>query len=266
MKIMEEKLGNKLAEGRTAEIFVWGADWVVKLFRPGWGRGTVEYEYNQAVASQMTGYRVPQVQQMVEIDGRFGIVYERVEGQTMLEAIRQKPFDFVDHARQMADLHLDMHSRQAKGLEASWEILTWKINKASSLSPEIKEKVLTYLYSLPQENKLLHGDFHPDNIILTQNGPVIIDWVDGNVGHPLADVARTYVIARVGIPPNERFNRIFFLVFLSVYLQRYFKANPYKRSEFARWILPVAAGRLAEEIPHEISPLTQWVDSLVKRL
>lgn len=263
---MDANVGNKIAEGRTAEIFTWGDEWVVKLYREGWNHETAAYEYKQAIASQQTGYRVPQVQQKVEVNGRHGIVYERIEGRTMLEEIMEKPLSFVDYAGLMADLHLDMHKRRAEGMRTSQDILTAKIMHAPGLSPELKEKIIKYLAELPTEHKLLHGDFHPDNIMMTADGPVIIDWIDGNIGHPLADVARTTVLGRIGIPPSERFARILFRVFLSIYSRRYFKASPYKRSQLKYWLLPVAAGRLSEEIPHEKEALIAWVNRLANKL
>ena len=39
-----------------------------------------------------------------------------------------------------------------------------------------------------------HGDFHPLNVILSDAGPVVIDWSNGSEGGALADVAFTQVI------------------------------------------------------------------------
>jgi len=39
-----------------------------------------------------------------------------------------------------------------------------------------------------------HGDFHPLNVILSEAGPVVIDWSGGSKGDSLADVAFSQVI------------------------------------------------------------------------
>ena len=85
--------GQLLAEGRTAEIYAWGASQVLKLYRQGWPARSAQYEYRQALASQQTGYRVPAVGELVEVDGRHGITYQRVEGRTMLQEIMKKPWN-----------------------------------------------------------------------------------------------------------------------------------------------------------------------------
>ncbi|MFI1467891.1 phosphotransferase family protein [Streptomyces wuyuanensis] len=40
---------------------------------------------------------------------------------------------------------------------------------------------------------MLHLDLHPGNVILTQRGPVVIDWCNAGAGDPAADVAMTMV-------------------------------------------------------------------------
>jgi Kae1-associated kinase Bud32 len=41
---------------------------------------------------------------------------------------------------------------------------------------------------------VVHGDFHPLNIILSADGPVVIDWSNGGEGDPMEDIAFSYVI------------------------------------------------------------------------
>lgn len=263
---MTAKQGPKIADGRTAEVFAWGDAQVLKLYRAGWDRRTVEFEHKQALASQQTGYRVPQVGEIIEIGERVGIIYQRMDGQTMLNRITKQPFRFLHFSRLMTDLHLEMHTRHAQNLEPVTERLAWKIKAVKAFDEQTKNILLTHLFSLPQDTKLLHGDYHPDNILLTANGPVIIDWIDATLGHPLADVARTFIIGSFAIPPQERFGRFLFSIMVKLYLGRYFRHSTYTRQDLEVWLLPVAAGRLSEEIPHEIIPLHAYVNEQLQRL
>jgi aminoglycoside phosphotransferase (APT) family kinase protein len=42
--------------------------------------------------------------------------------------------------------------------------------------------------------RVLHLDLHPDNVILTPDGPVVIDWRNATEGPPALDLAMTALI------------------------------------------------------------------------
>ncbi len=41
---------------------------------------------------------------------------------------------------------------------------------------------------------LCHGDFHPKNVIVSAEGPVIVDWFDACRGNAVGDIARTSLL------------------------------------------------------------------------
>jgi aminoglycoside phosphotransferase (APT) family kinase protein len=48
----------------------------------------------------------------------------------------------------------------------------------------------------------MHGDLHPYNVILTADGPVVIDWRNAEEGPPEYDIAMTAIIfAQVALDP-----------------------------------------------------------------
>lgn len=259
--------GPLLAEGRTAEIFAWGEDQVLKLYRPGFPATDAEYEYHKALASQETGFAVPAVCELVTMDERAGITYQRVDGPTMLQVLQITPWKVLPLTRQLAALHVDMHGRSASNLPSAHEVITHKINHAPPLDQRTKTTITEHLWQLPQDDKLLHGDFHPDNILLTPEGPVIIDWIDATMGNPLADVARTSLLARVANPHpstlREKVIDLFSGLFHQIYINHYFELSPYKEKDLQPWLLPVTAGRLSEEISHETGVLVNLVENIL---
>ncbi|MBW8009761.1 MAG: hypothetical protein FVQ83_00780 [Chloroflexi bacterium] len=52
-------IGPLLAEGRTAEIYAWGQDQVVKLYREGWPRNDAEKEAYKTRAAHQSGFAIP---------------------------------------------------------------------------------------------------------------------------------------------------------------------------------------------------------------
>lgn len=261
-------LGAPIAIGFTAEIYAWKDGQVLKLFNQGISRNTVEYEAELSHTVYGTGIPVPAVGEIVEIDGRFGLELERVDGLTMLEAFIQKPWKFPGFARQLAELHAAMHMRRVPELPSMRERLSRKIRIAGKLPENVRQAALGSLEQLPEDDKLCHGDFHPGNILLTDRGPVIIDWIDATRGSPIMDVARSTLLFGGGpLPPGihgmwvvKLLRRWFYLI----YVRRYFQLNPSNPLQLSRWIPVAAAARLDENITYDEDRLLSIAESILK--
>ena len=253
-------LPEPLAEGRIAEIFPWQDGKVLKLARDWVPANWVDYEYKIARIVYATGLNVPEPFERIEVEDRPGIVYTRVDGRTMLSHIGAAPQKSLGFARTLAELHTEMHTKPgAPELPDVHDRLKRKIQAVEGAPPEIRQTVLEKMNSLPFGDRLLHGDFHPDNVMLTPAGkgflPIIIDWPDAARGHPLADVARTSILIRAGGLPQQLV--LHFLVgmfrntFHRIYLNTYFKHSSHSRAELKDWMLPVTFARLSEDIESE---------------
>ena len=99
---MNHSPGQPIAQCRTAEIFAWGEGCVLKLYRAGFPRGHCDYEFAVAQAVHRSGVPAPAAFERIEIEGRSGIVYERIEGDTMLHAMSKQPHRLLEMAQMMA--------------------------------------------------------------------------------------------------------------------------------------------------------------------
>jgi len=244
----------RIAEGATAEVFAWGEGYVLKLYRDGAPPHEAEQEARRARAASASGLRTPAVIEVLTVEGRQGVIYERVEGVTVLQMLLERPEQGAALAGELADLQVKMHGCSVSGLPSQRARLQQKIEEVNDLPAERKDKILRALDRLPDGDALCHGDFHPSNILLTQEGPVIIDWVDATQGHPLADVARTYMMLQTGrlpdVMPEDQRHQIELLrqQFYTAYLDRYRQLHPFSHSELDAWLPPIAAGRLSEQL------------------
>lgn len=263
--------GSRIAEGRTAEIFAWGDDQILKLFRPGFpsefrdpaGIQLADLEAARARVIHAAGLTTPAVIDVVEVDGRSGILYERIFGPTMFQeltggspgaAVSLAPEKTVALARLLAELQADMHARTAPGLPELKPRLRWQIEHATPLPQEMKVAVLAHLDTLPDGNVICHGDLQPENVLMTADGPVIIDWPNATQGNPLADVACSPLLwletGQVQLRRAPLDDSIMQQIearlqqFLEAYLERYRELRPFEPSELEAWKLPVAAARL----------------------
>jgi len=186
----------------------------------------------------------------------------------MLELLTSKPWKIPQFARTLAELQTALHSCEVPELPSLRRRLEEKIRAVALLPTKTKEAVLEVLAQLPDGNAVCHGDFHPDQIIMSARGPIIIDWTDATQGNPLADVARTCLLLRMAalLPSTPRRWLIDSAraLFHSIYLRRYLRLRPGSREEIDAWIPVVAAARLSEDIPEEEPRLLALVEATLK--
>jgi thiamine kinase len=190
----ERLLDTSFAYGRTAEVFAWPDDRVLKLFRSGWSEVGAHYEADKAQAVYATGLPAPAACDVFQVNGRFGILYERISGIALTKVLQQKPWTLVSMARLLADLHLEMHQHRLPQLPSLRETLTGRIQGNADIPSEIRQVLLQTVAAQPDGRALCHGDFHPENILITDRGPVVLNWMDATRGNPLGDVARTTLL------------------------------------------------------------------------
>lgn len=259
------KMGPLIAEGRTAEVFAWGSNEVLKLARESGPTTWVDREAKVAGAVADAGIPAPHVVGVVTVGDRRGIVMERVEGPTMLSLMTSRPWLLMKLSRLLAELQSQFHERTVPLLPLLGERLRDKITSTEHLTAELKATAIAAVNRLPDGDRVCHGDFHPDNIIMSDRGPIIIDWNTACAGNPLADVARTSLLLRLGSVPGFMARRRIIEALRglahSLYLRRYLKLNGNASVELKAWELPVAAARLNEDISEEREEL----QALVKR-
>ena len=229
--------------------------YILKLFRQGHSFSAIEHEARVSRLVGQAGLPSPAVEEIVKIHGRYGIIYERISGHTMLRTLATRPWVLSQYARCLAALQVDIHQTEAlAGLPSQHQQLRDKIQAANRLSSELRAIVLQMLDTLPAGKQLCHGDFHPDNVLITSKGPVIIDWIDVTNGTPLADVARSSLLmTKAPLPVHPTIRWLLAMerrLFHRVYLRRYFQLCP-QDGAFERWLIVNAAARLSEGIPEE---------------
>jgi Ser/Thr protein kinase RdoA (MazF antagonist) len=259
-------LGVKIAEGRQAVVYAWdaGEDAVVKLYRTGFGG----YGSEAAALARLRGTGVaPQLVDTVRVDGRDGLVLQRLDGVDMLALLQRRPWRLVGLARMLAQAALRIHRIPAPpGLPDLIEVLGERISSAD-LDVRLRDFALRLLESLPAGDRLCHGDFHPGNAVVTADGASIIDWPAATRGIPAADFAFTLLLLRQAdpLPGTPLLSRMLLSAgrsaFASAFARAYRRGTDQPLLHLDQWMVVRAAARLAEGIIAERRRLLGLVDN-----
>lgn len=245
------KIGELLGRGNTADVYRWGRTEVVKiLHQREHSEHEAKKEARNAEAVQSLGLKTPAFGGLVEIEGKTCLIYERIDGPTMLSRIERTESSVVHYARMMAQLQFDIHQAEVPFDPSLKRELSHQIQTAAVLNEAEKQAVLSKVKSLPEGKKLCHYDFHPGNIILSPNGPVVIDWINAMVGNEAADVARTSMMLRSHAVPRDTpdwlLERVLRKLFHDEYRKEYMLLSGMGWKAVDEWMAPALAARIGE--------------------
>jgi len=227
-----QPIGPKIAEGRDSEIYDHGPGKVLRVPRDG---RSLEHEARVMAHVREQGFPCP----AVDDAGEGYLVMERVDGPTMLDVATKPPFPIPRFGRMLADLHNRLHELPAP----DW------------FPPA----------PLPGD-RIVHGDLHPLNVLITGDGPVVIDWTNARAGDPAYDVADTWVLFAAAQPTDlKAWERLLIRLGRKLFLNTFLKSVD---RDAARRAIPAAVEARARDrnmSPAEIErmrDLAKWASSL----
>jgi hypothetical protein len=193
---MQGLLGEKIGEGVWADVHAWAPGQVIKLFKAGVPREIPWYEARMTRAVFAAGGPAPEVFGEVTHEGRSGIVLPRFDGPTLLQHYRSGDITFEQAGTILATCYMAIH-KTPPPLDVL-PLRDWMDNtlrRSDSMIPNhIATGIMALIEHLAPEDGLCHADLHPDNVIMTAEGPRVIDWL-GAVRAPAAlDLAHAHVI------------------------------------------------------------------------
>jgi hypothetical protein len=251
---MERKI---VGQGRHSTVYEYQDNQVLKLYPSGTTRQVAEEELGKTVLVKEYGVECPIARSVVEEEGRFGILVDRVRGPNYLEWTLQHPTALNKLIALFVQEQHEVHMHKVPELPSVKEILWNKIEGCDEIPQDSKERLHEKMKKLPEGEHLCHLDYHPENIVVSIDGPLIIDWANAGKGNYLADVAMTSVLLDIGtLPIGMIFDKEGSVEntmgrFFANYIREYLKMCGKGDEDLLVWMAPAAAARLGEGIPEE---------------
>lgn len=252
----QRRLGELVARGNTSDIWEWTPGTVIKLLSPGIPAHWAAIEVDITRRVHEAGLPAPATEGVVEVDGRLGVVLERVDGETMWERMKAAPDEVAHLIEVLVDIQTELHRASTiDGLPLLTTRLGRKIGEAKQLSEAERAEALGMLKKSPLGTALCHGDMHPANIVMAARGMVIVDWFDAAVGHAGADLARSSLLLRPAESEASRASHLdgatdeFLGLVHCAYLAALARRQLIDVALFTEWEAILAVARMSEPVP-----------------
>ncbi len=244
-------MSDRIIAVRTRKTVYREGETAVKVFDSDFAKYDVLNEALNQARVEDIGINVPKIIEVKTVeDGKWAIVSEFIQGKTLAQLMKENPAKKDEYLEMFVDLQMKMHSTVCPGLDKLKDKMNSKISEAD-LDATTRYELHTRLESMPKHNKVCHGDFNPENIIVKDDGtPYILDWSHATQGNASADVARTYLLFWLSgdIDLAEK------------YMDMFCRKSDTAKQYIQKWLPIVAASQSVKGKQEEREFLLGWVN------
>lgn len=227
-------------------------DKVFKVFDETYSKSNILNEALNQARIEETGLKIPKIIEVAIIDGKRAIIMEYIKGITLEKLMIENPQKMDEYLDLFINVQLDIHSRRCPLLTKFKDKMTDKIFK-SDLNASTRYDLGIRWREMPDHNSVLHCDFNPSNVIITDDGtPFILDWSHASQGNASADAAKTYLIFELEGKKD----------LAELYLKKFCEKTGTSENYARKWIPLIAAAQLIKDNPENREILLNHVNAV----
>lgn len=224
---------------------------VIKSFNENYTKAQVLNEALNLARVEETLLLVPSFDSVFYREGKWMLACDYIEGSSLDKHLRLNDSSFLEYLERFVDLQIKVHNTDCKLLYKLRDKLNYKIELSDLLATK-RYALRSKLESLEKQEKLCHGDFTPENIIVNKSGEFfIIDWAHAAVGNVYCDVAISYLDFLINYSKEVA----------EIYLKMYCEKTDCESKDILVWLQIVASARLFKANKEEKQFLMKIINS-----
>lgn len=198
-----------LGAGGHGKVLRLNADTIVKLYYAGDSVEDIKREQDYAKKAFVMGIPTAIPFDIVKCDGMYGLVFELVNADIVSNYLNANPDQLEDIAKKYAQTMKQLHETHvaADALGSTKELYRTRIEGLREYMTDEEVDILHRINdAIPDADTVVHGDYHPKNVMIQNGELILIDMADLTTGHPLYDLGSMALSHH--LPPDERLRLI----------------------------------------------------------
>lgn len=183
-----------IGQGANGHVYRVDRENIIKLFEASASIEDIDRERRLAQQALIEGIPTAISYSLVEADGRYGILFELIDADSLSATLKGKPEEYDAYTEKYIALLKKIHAIKGDAERfANIKHIYYDAIEYSKdyYSEEELKKIRALVDSVPDTGTLIHGDYHPNNIMVQDGELILIDMGDMSVGHPIFDFLAT---------------------------------------------------------------------------
>ena len=184
-----------IGQGANGKVYRIDRDTIVKVYLNPDSLPDIQRERELARKAFVLGVPTAIPYDVVRVGDGYGSVFELLNAKSFAKLLKEDPSRFDEVVGMSVDLLKKIHSTELKPGEIpdmKAVALDWADFLADYLPKERYEKLRALIAAVPDDNHMMHGDYHVKNVMLQEGEALLIDMDTLCTGHPVFELASMY--------------------------------------------------------------------------
>lgn len=185
----------EIGRGANGTIYRIDSDNVVKVYNNPEALADIQHEREVAKLALVLGIPTAISYDVVKVGNSYGSVFELLNARSFSKILAREPEKLDWCVGEYVDMLKKIHSTEVpegKLPDMKQIALGWARFMQDYLPRPAGEKLLQLIQAVPDDNHMIHGDYHTKNLELQNDEVLLIDMDTLAVGHPIFELGSIY--------------------------------------------------------------------------
>lgn len=184
-----------LGKGANGAVYRYDDETIVKTYHNKDSLPEIQQERENARKAFVHGINTAIPYGIVRVGEGYGTVTELLKAKSISKMIKESPDDLDEAVKYYVDMLKGIHSTEIEPDEvpdARVTVVDWVRFLEPHLPEDSYQKLVSLVDGIPEQNTLLHGDYHTNNIMVQNGEALLIDMDTLSCGHPIIEFASMF--------------------------------------------------------------------------
>lgn len=184
-----------IGQGANGTIYRFDKDNVVKVYNNADALSEIQHEREVARLALVLGIPTAISYDVVKVGDSYGSVFELLNARSFSKIMSNEPDKFDWCVGEFTGMLKKIHETEVpegKLPKIKETVLNWTEFVKDYIPAEYYEKLKKMVEEVPEDNHMIHGDYHTKNLELQGDEVLLIDMDTLAVGHPIFEFASMY--------------------------------------------------------------------------